>query len=59
MTIYQNYNNNDNIYKQHTMTMKMLKYNIQYSTMEYNNNNNVIYNIQCIQYTMNTITMDL
>ena len=40
------------------MTMKMLKYNIQYSTMEYNNKNNVIYNIQCIQYTMYTITMD-
>jgi len=38
--------------------MKMLKYNIQYTTNGYNNNNNVIYNIQCIQYTMNTITMD-
>ena len=58
MTIYQNYNNNDNIYKHHTLTMKMLKYNIQYTTNGYNNNNNVIYNIQCIQYTMNTITMD-
>ena len=46
ITIYLNYNNNDNIYKHYTMTMKMLKYNIQYTTMEYNNNNNVIYNIQ-------------